>query len=107
MDKVIKPVFFTSRALKDLEKIYKFNLKLYDIEISKMIINSIINHVEILENEKHDFKKIGSVDEEFLHFKRNYRKLIYENHKITYREGNDKIFINRIFDTRQNPRKNK
>lgn len=62
---------------------------------------------EILENSKYDFSEIGSIDAEFAHLKRNYRKLIDGHFKITYREGKTKIYINRIFDTRQNPNKNK
>ncbi len=54
-----------------------------------------------------EFSKIGSINEDFTHLKFEYRKLIYHHCKITYREGKDKIYINRIFDTRQNPIKNK
>jgi len=71
------------------------------------ISNELITTIEILENKTFDFSKIGSVDYEFMHLKRSYRKLINGNYKITYREGFEKIYINRIFDTRQNPNKNK
>ena len=62
---------------------------------------------EVLENPNYDFSQIGAVDTEFTHLKRNYRKLISVYCKITYREGKTKIYINRLFDTRQNPSKNK
>ena len=107
MERIVKPVFLTSRALKDLEKAFEFNSKLYGFSIAKNSIQSILNCVEILENPIHDFSKIGSVDEEFLHLKNKYRKLIQGHYKITYREGTTKVYINRIFDTRQNPNKNK
>lgn len=107
MERIVKPVYFTSRALKDLEKITKFNVLVFGIEKALTISNSLIISVEILENSKYDFSKIGSVDSEFKHLKRNYRKLINGYYKITYREGIDKVYINRIFDTRQNPNKNK
>ena len=68
---------------------------------------NLINSIEILENSLYDFSKIGSKDSEFSHLKRNYRKIIVGYYKVTYREGSDKIYINRIFDTRQNPKKNK
>lgn len=107
MEIVIKPTFLTSRAVKDLKKAYKFNSQLYNIALASQIINSILNTIEILENPIYDFTKIGSVDEEFTHLKRSYRKLIEGHYKITYREGTNKIYVNRIFDTRQNPNKNK
>jgi hypothetical protein len=52
---------------------------------------------------------MGAVDEEFKHLKRDYKKLIEGDIKITYRLSSNKpiVYINRIFDTRQNPSKNK
>lgn len=107
MERIVKPVYFTSRALKDFEKLFRFNCQLYGFIIAREINSKIITHIEILENPLYNFSKIGSIDEEFLHFKRNYRKIIEQQYKITYREGKTKIYINRIFDTRQNPNKNK
>ena len=52
------------------------------------------------------FKDIGSVDEDCLHLQRQYRKLIFKHYKITYREGKTNIYINKVFDTRRNPKKN-
>lgn len=107
MDRITKPVFWTTRATKDLEKITRFNINLYGFKLAISIALSLQETTEILENPNYDFTKIGSVDSEFSHLKRNYRKLIDGNCKITYREGKTKIYINRIFDTRQNPNKNK
>lgn len=104
---IIKPIFLTNRALKDLEKIYKFNSEFNSVIYAKEILGKIITSIEILENPIYDFTKIGSADEEFEHLKYKYRKLIEGHYKITYREGNSKIYINRVFDTRQNPKKNK
>jgi len=104
---VNKPVYWTSRAVKDLEKITRFNTQLYGFDKAIQMALKIKNQTEILENETYDFSKIGSIDEAFSHLKRNYRKLIVHHCKITYREGKAKIYINRIFDTRQNPSKNK
>ena len=98
---------FTTKALKDFEKITRFNTFFLGFEKSKSVTYDIIKCIEILENPVYDFFKIGSVDSEFAHLKRNYRKLIHSYYEITYRKGNDKIHSNRIFDTRQNPKKNK
>ena len=99
MERIVKPVFWTTRSVKDLEKITRFNASLYGFKKSIEIANLIREHNEILE--------IGQVDMEFSHLKRQYRKLINHHCKITYREGTNKIYINRIFDTLQNPNKNK
>ena len=67
----------------------------------------IYDATKILENPDYDFVNIGAVDDYFSHLKCKYRK-IYEHYcKITYREGKNKIYINRVFDMRQNPKKNK
>lgn len=107
MDSITKPVFWTTRAVKDLEKATRFNAILYGFDKAKQIALELQKNSEILENSNSDFSKIGSIDHEFVHLKRNYRKLIDGHFKITYREGKTKIYINRIFDTRQNPNKNK
>ncbi|MDP2160481.1 MAG: type II toxin-antitoxin system RelE/ParE family toxin [Flavobacterium sp.] len=107
MERIVKPVFWTNRAVKDLEKITRFNSKLYGFKKAIEIALGIKKETEIFENKKYDFSEIGSIDETFSHLKRDYRKLIVHHCKITYREGKDKIFINRVFDTRQNPSKNK
>lgn len=101
----IKPVFWTTRALKDLEKTTRFNALLYGFTKAIEIATEIRKSTETLENS--NFSEIGSIDEDFLHLKRKYRKLIHHHCKITYRESKTKIYINRIFDTRQNPNKNK
>ena len=100
-------VELTSRALKDLQKIRGFNDVLYGVPKSKETINTIFKTIEILENPDFDFTEIGSVDEDFLHLKYEFRKLIENHYKITYRKSKSKIYVVRIFDTRQNPNKNK
>jgi plasmid stabilization system protein ParE len=107
LERITKPVFWTTRATKDLEKTTRFNINLYGFEIAISTALSIQKTTTILENPNYDFSKIGSVDTDFSHLKRNYRKLIDGHCKITYREGKTKIYINRIFDTRQNPNKNR
>lgn len=101
-----KPVSWTTRSKKDLTKLLRFNIKLYGSEKAKKIVESIREHTEVLENQDYDFKKIGERDDAFSHLKRNYRKLILRHCKITYREGKTKIYIVRVFDTRQDPKKN-
>jgi plasmid stabilization system protein ParE len=100
-------VELTSRALKDLQKIRGFNDLLYGVPKSKEIISTIFKTIEILEISDFDFTEIGSIDEDFVHLKYEYRKLIESHYKITYRKAKSKIYVVRVFDTRQNPNKNK
>lgn len=102
-----KPVVLTLRAVSDLIKITSFNTELYGVEKAEKITEAIFSQMEILENLEFDFINIGAVDDDFKHLKRDYKKLIKGHYKITYREGKSKIYINRIFDTRQHPSKNK
>ncbi len=78
---------------------------LYGFNKAIVIATELRESTEVLEN--YNFKEIGAVDEDFVHLKYEYRKLIHHHCKITYREGKTKIYINRVFDTRQNPNKNK
>ena len=103
----IKSVKWTKRALKDLSKVSVFNAKSIGREKALEIAHKIIDAPRILENPEYDFKNIDSIDEAFSHLKQEYRKIFYTNYKITYRNGKTKIYITRVFDTRQNPNKNK
>jgi plasmid stabilization system protein ParE len=103
----MKQLFWTQRALKDLQKIDLFNIEVLGKDKALEITSRIIAKAELLENPSFDFTQIGAIDDAFSHLKRNYRKLIEGYYKITYRTGKSKIYINRIFDTRQNPNKNK
>lgn len=104
---MIKPVSWTGRALKDLYKVTLFKAQSMGGEKALKIAHTIIDAPKILENPAYDFKNIGSADESFGHLKREYRKIFCEGCKITYREGKSKIYITRVFDTRQHPKKNR
>ena len=105
MERINKPVYWTVRAIKDLEKVTRFNAMLFNFTKAFQIATEIRQSTEILEQKS--FKEIEAIDEDFQHLKYDYRKLIHHHCKITYREGKTKIYINRVFDTRQRPSKNK
>ena len=107
MSSSIKRVELTSRAIKDLKKVKSFNLDLYGIVRAIEIIDAIFELLGTLENPNYNFTEIGEVDKDFNHLKYSYRKLTHHHCKITYRNGKTKIYVIRIFDTRQNPKKNK
>lgn len=98
---------WTSRAKKDLRKVYDFYTDSIGEEKAFGIVINILDRVEFLTDNK--FVEMGSIDEYFMHLKFEYKKLIENNIKITHRLSESKpiIFINRVFDTRQNPSKNK
>jgi len=107
LGKKIKQVFWTTRATKDLEKVTRFNIKLHGKDKAFEIAVNLRKSTEALQNTELDTTEFGAIDEDFKHLKREYRKLINHHCKITYRIGKDMIYVNRVFDTRQNPKKNK
>lgn len=107
MGRLIKRISWTNRALKDLKKVKDFNAKIKGKQKAKEMAQRIFDEPKILENPNFDYVNIGSIDESFDKFKREYRKIFSEGCKITYREGKTKIYITRVFDTRQHPNKNK
>lgn len=84
-----------------------FYAQLYTEKKAKEIGYNIYKKTKILENTNIDLTKVGAIDEDFSHLKHSYRKLFQNHCKITYREGKTKMFIVRIFDTRQHPNKNR
>jgi len=98
---------WTSRAKKDLRKVYEFYTELAGEEKAFEKITTLLERVDVLSDAKH--VKIGAIDEQFSHLKHQYKKLIEKNVKITYRLSTSKpiVYINRVFETRQHPSKNK
>ncbi len=95
----------SSRGLKDLEKVSDFYKGLYGDDKAKKIIVGFFDFVDILVS-KNDFTKIGAIDEQFDHHTLEYRRVFYHYLRITYRITKNHILIVRVFDARQNPKKN-
>lgn len=102
-----REIIWTKRAVNDLRNAYDFNSEIYGEEKSFAIVQKIISKVELLKDER--FEEIGLIDEDFQHLKDEYRKINVGYLKVNYRVGfdNNRLYINRIFDTRRNPKKNK
>lgn len=100
-------IVWTSRAKKDLRKVYVFYTELAGESKALEIVESLLKRVDLLADKR--FVKIGAIDEQFRHLKYEYKKLIEKNIKITYRLSTSKpiVYINRVFETRQHPTKNK
>ena len=81
-------------------------MKLYGAIKALEIATNLRKSTEILESTKIDVTEYGQADETFSHLKHQYRYLVSNHCKLTYRVGKNKIYIVRVFDTRQNPSKN-
>jgi plasmid stabilization system protein ParE len=100
MEKKVE-IFWTEKAKSDLRNIYNFLLS--EIEEEKAF--SIIQTISFRSSQLSLFPESGSLEPYLLHLKLPYRRLIEGNYKIIYRVTNEYIYINRVFDSRQNPKK--
>lgn len=100
-------IIWTTRATKDLQKVYKFNIELSGEEKAFEFILLLLKRVDLLSDKR--FVKMGTIDNDFKYLKREYKKIIEGEIKITYRISTTKpiVYINRVFNTRQDPQKNK
>ena len=98
---------WTFRAKKDLRKVYEFYSRSTVEAKAFEIISNLLERIDLLSNPK--LAKMGVEDEQFKHLKHRYKKLIEKDIKVTYRLSTSKsiVYINRIFDTRQHPSKNR
>lgn len=89
---------FATESLNDIFDYYKLkaNRKVAN-KIKRQILHSTR---QLLKN-----PESGQIEYYLKGQKQNYRYLVNGNYKIIYRIENDKIHINDVFDTRQNPTK--
>jgi toxin ParE1/3/4 len=95
----LKGIVWTAKAFKDLVSIY--NLIAKDSKTAaKKIVDSILDREEQLQSQPGS----GTI-QKGLTLKKEYRFLIQGHYKIIYREGKTNIYVIKVFDTRQNPKK--
>lgn len=104
MEKKVKSVIWTGRARKDLKKVYSFESKILGEEKAYQLLENLLDEGNSLVD---DLYRSYLRDEAFNHLKHQYYKHYYYRYKLTYRESKDIIYINRVFDMRRNPKKNK
>ncbi len=94
-------LFWTDFSQQELEKIYQYYREKAGTRIAKNLVNGIYNETLILKNQP----KIGQPEELLKNRKEEFRYLIYKNYKVIYWINNkeNRIEINDVFDTRQNP----
>ncbi len=98
---MIMKIIWSDFAIGNLKDIFDY----YKIKASKKIARKI--RLQILEATKQLIHNPESGQIEFYldKFKQNHRYILSGNYKIIYRYTKDKIFINDVFDVRQNPNK--
>ena len=81
MAKPPKEIIWTKRALRDLRKVYDFNMEIQDEAKAFNLVLKIIANIEVLIDDK--FTNIGAVDECTRNFltlsplqKRSFRKFV-------------------------------
>lgn len=94
-------IIWSDLAVKNLKGIFDY----YTTKLNRKIAQKIRR--EILASTKQLIHNPESGQIEFYlgKLKQNHRYLFSGNYKIIYRIENDKIFINDVFDVRQNPDK--
>jgi plasmid stabilization system protein ParE len=98
-------VFWTEFSEKELESIFKYYKRKANLTVAKKIVSEIYEETLKLEQQP----RIGQVEELLKQRKQKFRYLVYKNYKIIYwiNESENRIEINNVFDTRQNPPKMK
>ncbi|MES2139143.1 MAG: type II toxin-antitoxin system RelE/ParE family toxin [Bacteroidota bacterium] len=91
-------IIWTESALNDLNTIIDF-ISPFSVSIAEQIAFRILFRT----NQLSKLPKSGQIEPLLKNMKYEYRYLIEGHSKIIYRSENSKIFIERIFDTRQNP----
>jgi len=94
-------IIWTKIAKEDLHQIYNFHLKSSTKEAADKVTNKLLKKIKFL----YGMPFIGQIEPALIKLDNDYRRLIEGNYKIIYHINNDQIFINRIFDTRQDPKK--
>jgi toxin ParE1/3/4 len=96
-------IFWSEKALMDLEEIFDFYEQLASYDVAQKILNQLIEKVDVLVS----YPEMGTIE----YFDKpqpfEYRYILEGNHKLIYRvsEIEKLIFIARVFDTRKSPKK--
>lgn len=96
-----REVVWTRAAQTDLKAIYEFNIPLQGEDRAFELVELIRQKADVLYQ-----PIIGST--RFIsprHPERNYQKLVIAPYILIYRQIGEVIFVNRIFDSRQDPNK--
>ncbi len=94
-------IIWTVSSKEDLYNIYtQLSMQLTE-EKAFEVLNRIMHRVEILAS----MPLIGQKEPLLAKLKGDYRRIIEGHYKIIYNFNSDTVYINRVFDSRQNPKK--
>lgn len=96
-----KEVIWTDLAKADLQEAYEFNTDLMGEEKAFELIKKLIKKADVLYNPIPGGTRYISAKTPEI----NYQKLVEGHFIIIYREEGQNVYINRVFDTRKNPKK--
>jgi len=96
-----REIVWTNSALADLRSIYQFNISLLGEEkafkrVELIKIKAEVLHQPIIGSSRFISKRYPE---------RNYQKLVIKPYILVFRQIGQVVFINRVFDSRQNPDK--
>jgi len=94
-------IIWTETAKNDLKNIFNFIKSEININKAQLIVFQIIDETSVLQN----MPEAGQKEPKFERFKNEYRRLIFKHYKIVYQISAELVYINRVFDSRQNPNK--
>ncbi len=108
---VVREVQWSKFALKKLQQVHKFYIKIADKEIAykeiadkeiaDKIVDEIFNTIKTLSHSSF----IGQQEPALEKLKKDYRYLLSHHCKIIYKIDLNTVYITHVFDTRQNPKK--
>lgn len=86
-----------------MEKVFEYHVEKAGLLIAKKLTNGIFNATLKLKK----YPEIGQIEELLEKRKQEFRYLVFKNYKIIYwvNKEQNRIEINDVFDTRQNPTK--
>ena len=94
-------IIWSEFAIKNLKDIFDYYSNKVSNKVAHKIRKQILNSTKQLPNNP----KSGQLELNLKILNLNHRYLISGNYKIIYRIDQNKIIINDVFDTRQNPLK--
>lgn len=94
-------IYWTQFAQIELESIYEYYREKAGVRVAKRLIEGIYNETPKLKSQP----RIGQAEELLINRKEEFRYLVYKSYKIIYwiNIKENRIEINDVFDTRQNP----
>lgn len=94
-----RDVQWSKFALKKLQQVHKFYIKIANKEVADKIVDEIFDCVKTLGHSSF----IGQQEPALEKLKKEHRYLLSHHCKIIYKIDLNTVYITHIFDTRQNP----